>query len=87
MTTVLPPESMCARCVHLDGTTKVSPIGGKFAYKCTAFPGGIPRKISDGRFDHRSPFEGDQGIQFKPHDAEDTKVVQQAWGPARRPGA
>ena len=33
---------------------------------CEAFPRGIPKTILIGEFDHRKPFEGDNGIQFEP---------------------
>jgi hypothetical protein len=31
---------------------------------CAAFPGGIPWQIGEDGFDHRRPFEGDNGIRF-----------------------
>ena len=32
---------------------------------CKAFPGGIPDEILHGLNDHKKPFKGDNGIQFK----------------------
>lgn len=34
-------------------------------HKCTAFPKGIPNEIINERHDHRKPYEGDNGVQFK----------------------
>ena len=35
---------------------------------CKAFPDGIPIEILDWKHDHRTPFEGDSGIQYEPKD-------------------
>ena len=52
----VPPYSpTCDGCRHLD-------LGKKRA--CAAFPNGIPLQIWLGKHDHRSPYAGDQGIQF-----------------------
>lgn len=52
----------CARCVrrHDDGVT------------CDAFPEAIPEQILDGELDHKKPFPGDHGLQFKPRVREKT---------------
>jgi len=36
----------------------------EFGFKCDAFPKGIPKEIVMG-FDHRKPFEGDNGIRWE----------------------
>lgn len=43
----------CSRCEWYRG-------GGL----CIAFPDGIPEEIMGNRFDHRTPYFGDRGIQF-----------------------
>ena len=48
--------SQCARCIH-----KVLN-----ASSCAAFQKGIPSKILSGQFDHRFPFDGDNGIRYEP---------------------
>jgi hypothetical protein len=44
---------------------------GRIVAVCQAFPGSIPADIMANRADHRRPFEGDQGLRFRPRaDAE-----------------
>jgi hypothetical protein len=33
--------------------------------QCTAFPDGIPDKIWLGENDHRQPYQGDNGVQYR----------------------
>jgi hypothetical protein len=47
-------STQCLECKHYAG-----------ALTCTAFPGGIPEDIVTGRFDHREPYAGDNGIRFE----------------------
>lgn len=48
--------SLCSSCVykHLSAAT------------CSVFPFGIPFEILAGYADHRKPYEGDLGVQYKP---------------------
>lgn len=55
MTTSGPP--ICWACEHFSGDPDDR--------TCKAFPEGIPAQIYWVMFDHRKPFVGDQGIQFK----------------------
>lgn len=52
------PVVQCASCKHFDG-------GDLERNVCTAFPGGIPREIINGDFDHRQPHPEDNGIQYE----------------------
>ncbi len=46
----------CQKCKHFDS----------YSPSCKAFPKGIPRKILDGKFDHRKKFPGqDNNIVFE----------------------
>jgi hypothetical protein len=47
--------SPCLSCVHKHTTGAT----------CTAFPAGIPDNILMRRHNHRTPYPGDQGIQYE----------------------
>lgn len=57
MTTTL--FTLCAGCDHLDRTADLG------AERCAAFPNGIPAEIFLEGGDHRRPFRGDNGIQYR----------------------
>jgi hypothetical protein len=60
MTTVSGPI-LCLGCEHLRTSPYQAP------WTCDAYPDnpGIPVEIKYSGFDHRQPFEGDNGIQFE----------------------
>lgn len=60
MTTTVPP--ICTGCKHLKGNL-INP-------HCDAFKE-IPWDILLSKVDHRKPFSGDNGIQFKPKTSRD----------------
>jgi hypothetical protein len=49
----------CGDCRHLRSHST-----GRLV--CEAFPLAIPKAILEGRFDHRKPYPGDDGIRFEP---------------------
>jgi hypothetical protein len=61
--------SQCDVCAHFRSPFAASEeIEDRPTPKCAAFPDGIPQEIITMRFDHREPFEGDHGIQWKSDD-------------------
>jgi len=48
-------SDQCAMCAHYEGLMA-----------CAAFPDRIPQEILTGEHDHREPYDGDQGIRWKP---------------------
>ena len=57
------PATMCYVCEYFEKED------GKI--KCKVFKEGIPREIFFEYFDHRKPFPGDNGVQFKLKEGEE----------------
>lgn len=55
------PAPICLLCEHLKSPTET----GQGTFRCIAFPRKIPERILLGGYDHRKPYSGDKGIQFK----------------------
>lgn len=43
---------------------------------CAAFPDGVPDEIVRLGFDHRNPYEGDNGIRFTPDGPVDVAEIE-----------
>lgn len=67
---------ICLGCRHFDRTAPGPGFG------CTAFPSGIPDAIIESQFDHREPFDGDDGIRFEPVDVEAADYAEDVFNPA-----
>lgn len=69
----VPYSSVCGFCLHLSDA---------LGHTCAAFPGGIPPEIWLGRHDHKTPYPGDNGIQFERRSVPEREDVQaQGTGP------
>lgn len=58
--------SQCFFCIYSKGDY------------CSAFPNGIPKEIEENFFIHNTPYEGDNGIQFKARKKEYEDIEFQA---------
>lgn len=68
MTLILP---QCVFCKHYRK--------GDEGPECDAFPDSIPSVILRNERDHRKPYDGDNGIQFEPIDAEARRIVAEIF--------
>jgi hypothetical protein len=56
-----PTYSMiCTFCAHFQPDSKTG------RYACATFGDNVPDDIWYGRHDHKTPYDGDKGIQFEP---------------------
>ena len=49
---------ICLKCAHYDWEDQEK-------MSCKAFPKGIPKAITQGEHDHKVPYKGDKGIQYR----------------------
>jgi len=59
--------NLCWACRRLREESVSDPVQ---TGTCDAYPLGIPLEIFVGGVDHRSPFPGDNGLQFDPIDED-----------------
>jgi hypothetical protein len=72
----------CLACERLQGeprpATAIDP-GGRTVRTCDAFPAGIPMAIGLEGADHRKPFTGDGGLQFRQRPTEEARKAFEDW--------
>jgi hypothetical protein len=73
-------RSICTKCVHIGAydTEENSAL-----VTCAAFPSGIPDEIIRQGYDHRNPYEGDQGIMFTPDGPVDVEWIENVVNPKK----
>ena len=54
---MIPAQSQCTACTHLDREVEQSPL-------CEAFPAGIPEEIWTNEVAHTTGYPGDHGIHL-----------------------
>ena len=59
--------SICDACARLQKRSNPGAQSSldRWIPYCAAFPERVPREIYTGKFDHRNPFPGDNGIHFE----------------------
>lgn len=75
------PRPMCDGCQWLRYDPAKPDIT---AYRCVAFPDGIPAPIITSQRDHRQPYPGDRGVRFAPLSARDAQYAEELFPSARQ---
>lgn len=67
---------MCIACRHLEEAVTM-----RDAFRCAAFPDGIPADIFEEYANHRLPYAGDGGIRFEAKSIVGAEYVAELYGP------
>lgn len=60
------PEGMTADQMRVRASCHTCRHRRRGTLGCDAFPNAIPLEIMRGKVDHKSPYPGDNGIQYEP---------------------
>lgn len=71
-------HTICTMCAHFGATDDPE---NPDLVSCTAFPAGIPDEILTQAYDHRNPFEGDNGVLFTPDGPVDVDAIEDLVNP------
>lgn len=64
------PRPSCGSCRHFD----LVKFQENKEFRCVAYPNGIPEHLYLGYHDHKTPYPGDQGIQYQPRVQPETNL-------------
>lgn len=73
-------RSICPDCVHFHGEDSDD---APDLVTCLAFPAGIPDEILRQGFDHRNPYDGDNGVMFTPRKPVDVDKLEAIVNPPK----